>query len=90
MGGARQRSKFRRPIAPRDPLSALRTIRLLFEGWCFAFGTALATRFVLPELFGESILFEEATRIMEFTALVLGVVFVLILTATVARVLWRM
>jgi hypothetical protein len=62
----------------------------LFEGWCFAVGTALAARFVLPELFGESILFEETTRIMGFAALALGTVFVLIVMATVARVLWRM
>ena len=33
MGGARQPSRYRTPVVPRDPLSALRTLRLLFEGW---------------------------------------------------------
>lgn len=89
MGGARQPSRYRTPVVPRDPLSALRTLRLLFEGWMLTFGAALAAQFVLPVAFGESFLFEDATRIMGGISLGLGTAFTVLLTVTVLRVLWR-
>jgi len=89
MGGVRQPSLYRRYVVPHDPLLALRTLRLLFEGCLFAFGTAVTTRFVLPVVFGESILFEETTRIAFAIGAVVGVAFATLLAVTVLRVLWR-
>lgn len=89
MGEARQPSGYRRYVVPRDPLSALGTLRLLFEGGIVASGTALASRFVLPAVFGESVLFEGTASVTGLLAVGLGVAFAALLTITIVRVLWR-